>query len=375
VVVGLLAVVAGTWPALVPFLVGGVIAYGVLPLVDRLDRVLPRSIAALFSVLAVVAGLVAIVAIVIPPLVAGVVRLAADLPSDQQVDRVVADLEAWLGSRPEGGSVVGPAFVVLVGTARDALAAASASLDDVVIGVAQALASALVALIGLVVLPTWILTMLTDQRRGRRAIDRRLAPWLREDFWAIVRIVDRAGSTYLRGYLVVGLVVGLFTFLGIRLLEAAGGPVFGQPLPLAVFAGAMQLIPEIGPFIGLLPALLVAPIAPERAVAYVGIYLVARWLGSSLVGRRLLEGRLGVHPVILVPAIVALTQLGWIWLFIAAPIVSVVVNTVRYLHGRWSEPPRPAGVLPGEPVPAAASAAAPAATRVPSVYRSATATR
>ena len=54
-----LAVAAGTWPALMPFLVGGVIAYSVLPLVNRLDTILPRGLAALVSVLAVVGLLVA----------------------------------------------------------------------------------------------------------------------------------------------------------------------------------------------------------------------------------------------------------------------------------------------------------------------------
>src|SRR5215204_251587 len=77
---GMLAVAVGTWPALMPFLVGAVIAYSVLPLVNRLDGILPRGLAALLSVLAVVGLLVAIVAIVLPPLVASVGQLATTLP-------------------------------------------------------------------------------------------------------------------------------------------------------------------------------------------------------------------------------------------------------------------------------------------------------
>jgi hypothetical protein len=79
----------------------------------------------------------------------------------------------------------------------------------------------------------------------------------------------------------------------------------------------------------------------------------------------------------LIPSIVILTQFGWIWLFIAAPVVSMAVNTVRYLHGRLSEPPRPAGVLPWDRVPQAAGSTAPGAApaRVPAVYRSLTSAR
>jgi predicted PurR-regulated permease PerM len=202
---------------------------------------------------------------------------------------------------------------------------------------------------------------------------------VRQDFWAIVRIIDRIASTYIRGFLVAAVVVGGLTYAGVELIEAAGGPTFEQPLALAVFAGATQLIPEIGPFLGLLPVLLVLPIAPERAVGYLGAYIAARWIGAGLVGGRLMEGRLGVHPAILIPSIVILTQFGWIWLFIAAPVVSMAVTTVRYIHGRLSDPPRPAGVLPWDPVPrpaqtTAAGAPVPGA-RVPAVYRNLTAAR
>jgi predicted PurR-regulated permease PerM len=276
--------------------------------------------------------------------------------------------------------VLAPALTSIVLAIRENMASASGGLGDVAVDVARGLAGALAAAIGLIILPTWMLTLLSDQRRGRAAIDKRIAPWLRADFWAITGIVDRIAGTYIRGFLVVGLMVGALTYLGIRLTEAAGGPDFAQPFPLAVLAGATQLIPEIGPFLGILPALLILPISPERAAVYVGVYLAARWLGAGMVGGRLLEGRLGVHPALLIPSIVILTQFGWIWLFVAAPVVSIAVNTVRYIHGRLSDPPRPAGVLPWDPLPQTAQATtrggAPVpAARVPAVYRNLTTAR
>jgi predicted PurR-regulated permease PerM len=374
-----LGVALGTWPAMLPFLIGGVIAYAVLPLVNRLDGLVPRPLAALLSVLAVLAALVGIIAVVLPPLVTSIVRLAETLPGNEDIDQALADVQAWLGGQQIGRDVLAPALGSIVVSIRETMAGASTGLDDLAVGVARGLASALGAAIGLIILPTWMLTLLSDQRRGHAAVNGRLAPWLRQDFWAIVRIIDRIASTYIRGFLVAAVVVGGLTYAGVELIEAAGGPTFEQPLALAVFAGATQLIPEIGPFLGLLPVLLVLPIAPERAVGYLGAYIAARWIGAGLVGGRLMEGRLGVHPAILIPSIVILTQFGWIWLFIAAPVVSMAVTTVRYIHGRLSDPPRPAGVLPWDPVPrpaqtTAAGAPVPGA-RVPAVYRNLTAAR
>ena len=371
-----LAIAIGSWPAVLPFVVGGVIAYAVLPIVNRLDNIVPRPIAALLSVLAVLAAVVGVIAIVLPPLVTSFARLAATLPGNEEIDQALAEAQEWLGGQQIGRDVLAPALASIVLSIRESMAGASGGLDDLAVDVARGLASALGAAIGLIILPTWMLTLLSDQRRGRLAVDRRLAPWLRQDFWAIVRILDRIASTYIRGFIVVAVVVSGLTYAGVELVEAAGGPTFEQPLALAVFAGATQLIPEIGPFLGLLPVLLILPIAPERSLAYLGVYLAARWIGSGMVGGRLLEGRLGVHPALLIPSIVILTQFGWIWLFIAAPVVSMAVTTVRYIHGRLSDPPRPAGVLPWDPVPRTAAGGAPGrASRVPAVYRNLTTAR
>ena len=379
-VLGVLAgAVVGTWPAVVPFLIGGTIAYGVLPIVNSLDRFMPRWIAALASVLAVLAVVVGLFAIVLPPLALSVVRIASELPSAEVIDQRIADIETWLGSQPEGGSVLAPVLVGLTAALRDTLQGASGGLGDAAIAAARGLAGALGAVLSLVVLPTWILTVLAGHRGGIQALDRRLAPWLRADAWAIVRILDRTGSAYIRGYLVVGLAVGALTWGGLRLVEAVGGPVYSQPLALAVFAGITQLVPEIGPVVGFLPALLLLPIAPDRAAIYVVVYVAARFIGSGMIGGRVIHGRLGVHPAIMVPALVALSQLGLIWLFIAAPVVSIVANTIRYVHGRLSEPPRPAGLLPGDrvPIPARtpASVRSTPAARVPAAYRTVTPTR
>jgi hypothetical protein len=56
--------------------------------------------------------------------------------------------------------------------------------------------------------------------------------------------------------------------------------------------------------------------------------------------------------------------------------VSMAVTTVRYLHGRLSDPPRPAGVLPWDAVPhTAAGGASVQAAHVPAVYRNLTTAR
>src|SRR5688572_20224100 len=49
---------AATWPTLLPFVIGGLVAYAVLPVVDGLDRIMPRALAAAVTMLTAVAALV-----------------------------------------------------------------------------------------------------------------------------------------------------------------------------------------------------------------------------------------------------------------------------------------------------------------------------
>jgi predicted PurR-regulated permease PerM len=364
---GVAAATIGTWPALLPFAIGGIIAYTLLPVVDALDRVMPRPLAAIVAMTTVVAGLIAIVALVVPPLASGFVRLALELPTSDEVRAAVLDLERQLGG-PEGSEgVVAPVAQSLAAVATDLFSGLPSSLDEAVRSIAQGALTATATVLGLIVLPTWMLSLMTEKNRVRNAIDARLPASVRPDAWAVAAIADRAAGSYLRGYVVAAGVVGSLAYLGAQLSPRVGGPEFGQPLALAAFAGVTQLIPIVGPLLGFVPGVLLAVVDPERAAAYTVVYVGARVLGSTLVGSRIRGRRLGVHPMILVPSVIAIGQLGPLWLLLSAPIVGFAADAVRYVHGRLSEPARPAGLLPGSQSADVRAAATPA--QLPAAYR------
>jgi predicted PurR-regulated permease PerM len=364
-----IAVVLGTavatWPALLPFVLGGLLAYAILPVVDGLDRVLPRSLAALLSMLGVLALVIGVFVIVVPPLVTALIDVARLVPPASEID---TQLDQILRGLPdETREVVAPVAIAAAAAARDALAGASGGLRDIVSVAFQAALGVAGAILGLIVLPTWVLTVMSSNRGARHALDRRVAGWLRPDFWAVVRMFDRAAGTYLRGYVVVAFAVGLLTWIGLTVSPQVGGPDYRGELALATFAGAVQVVPELGPILGFFPALLLLVADPERAVVYLAVYVAARFLGGAIIGGRLMEDRLRVHRAILIPGVVVLSQIGPIALLLSAPILAFGSDLVRYFHGRFSEPPRPAGILPGEPIPAPVHALA--AERVPPGYR------
>ncbi len=378
-IVAATALAGVTWPAIVPFLAGGVLAYAVLPLVDRLDRLMPRALAGLLSVALVLVGAGAFIAVVGPPVVGQLVRLFLNLPNGDRLADFGRQVHEWLATLPEGSQAL--ATEVLDRVAAILRADLSATLDGVAALVADSIVhafDALSVLLGLFVIPTWILAVTRDTPAARATLSRQIAPWLRPDLIALGRIVDAVASAYLRVQLLASLGTGFGVWLS---LFAAGrlGLIPSAPYyAVAAIAGAAQLIPQIGSLLGALPALvLLATQPPEIALVFIVAYVVVLRLVGMVVGGRLSSEALQVHPAILIPGIVVASQIGIIPLLVAGPLIAVAVGSVRYLYGRFAEPPRPAGVLPWEPIPPPPASVAIAAgtRRVPLVYRRAAAAR
>jgi hypothetical protein len=90
---------------------------------------------------------------------------------------------------------------------------------------------------------------------------------------------------------------------------------------------------------------------------------------NRLLGRRIENRLIQIHPAILLVVIVALSELGFVWILVAAPVISILTNLFRYVYGRLSDPPVPAGVLPGQPVPESQTNPETSPSPIPRVYQ------
>jgi predicted PurR-regulated permease PerM len=364
-----------SWPALLPFVAGGLIGYAVLPIVNALDRVMPRPLAALLTMTGALCLLGLSLAILVPPLALQLFRLYQALPTLEELREAVERLRQQLGALPlPVQDFVRDSWARASTTLRANLELAVGRSAELTVAGLLGLFEALSFFLGLLVIPTWLLSVVTGQRRAAQEIDRTLPSWLRPDFWAVVRIVDGAFGAFIRGQLLVALAVGGLTYAGLQGLEWLGWPV-GYPVVLAVVAALFQLVPQLGPLVSaVLGALVGFSASPGTGLAVLGMYyLVQRLVGMS-VGSRVERRVSDLHPTILVLVIVALSQLGWQWIFLAAPVAAVAHDLWRYAFGRLGDPPRPAGVLPGAELSGAPPAGAeapglPAPRPLPLVYR------
>jgi predicted PurR-regulated permease PerM len=361
--------VRGSWPALAPFVVGAVIAYAVLPIANRLDRFMPRVRAALLAELAALALLVGVVAVVVPPLISGLGIVAGKLPSPDKVQTLVTSIQDQVGAIPEpmrsiALSVLTETAANLQGVLQGLVDQAAGVITSQILGIFGTLSNVL----GLIVIPTWILTLVADEHSIKQRGGRLFPEAIRADVAALFRIVDRVASTFLRVRVALAVVTGVLVYAGVAIANELGMGEGTYAVAAAVLLGALQLIPELGFLLGFV--LLLIPLAiggPVAAGVFALVYIGSVKGASLLLEDRLARGVLDVHPGLLIPAIVVLSQFGLVWLFAAAPAIAIIRDLVRYANLRLAEPPGPAGVLPGEKLRGTRTGRA--GPPVPSVYR------
>lgn len=138
-------------------------------------------------------------------------------------------------------------------------------------------------------------------------------------------------SLWVRGQLLLMLVVGVLSYVGYLII---GIP---YALPLAFIAGILELIPNIGPTIAAVPAILVGfSISPVMGTAALVVSLVVQQLENNFIVPKIMQKVAGLNPIITILIIMVGFRLGGPLLAILSiPILlsfRVVYSHIRLNH-------------------------------------------
>ncbi|MCY4436587.1 MAG: AI-2E family transporter [Chloroflexi bacterium] len=141
---------------------------------------------------------------------------------------------------------------------------------------------------------------------------------------------QRAGG-WVRGQVILMVFIGTVTFVGLFVL---GVP---YPLALATWASLMEIIPIIGPFLGAIPAVLVALIiSPWLALATAILYVIIQQLENNILVPKVMERAVGLHPILVMVGVLAGGVLyGILGIVIAVPLVAAMQVLVMRLALPW----------------------------------------
>lgn len=325
--------------ALTPFILGLVLAYLLLPIVNRLNRRMPRWLAILIVYLGL-GGLVGIlVAFIIPPAAEQIRELVRTIPSVSEFEKIGADLlQVYRANVPEDlREPINTAASNTLRTLQSNISSYAQSVGGFVVGRIAQVINTVIYVLGLLIIPIWLFFVLNDQEKGSIALNRMIHPRARNDFWQVWSIINSVLSNYVRGQLILGLAVGLAAGLGLLALG-----VFGFKIPyillLSIIAGITELIPIIGPIIGAIPAVLIAfSVSPAAGVAALILYIVIQQLENNFLVPRIVGESIGIHPAVLSVALLAMGQVfGILGIILAAPVAAITRNLFVYTYGRLS---------------------------------------
>jgi predicted PurR-regulated permease PerM len=148
-----------------------------------------------------------------------------------------------------------------------------------------------------------------------------------------VQEADAVLGEYLRGQLVVMLILAVYYVVGLSL--------FGLSVawPIGIFTGLAVFVPYVGFGLGLLLAALSGflEMAPMQAtVMLVVVFGLGQLLESFVLTPRLVGERIGLHPLAVIFALLAFGQLlGFVGVLMALPASAVLLVALRRLRERY----------------------------------------
>lgn len=265
------------------------------PAVDRLERIrLPRWLAILLLYILIFGGFGVILGILIPPLV-------------EQTTLFVNRISFFLRETKLGG--IDPNVITQqvsqIGLFQTDILKATFGFFSNLIGI-----------VFLAVVSFHLLLQRKNLNRYFLVLFGEGKEKIAEDF--VNKIEKRIGG-WVRGELVLMIIIGVMSYIGLRLLG------IDLALPLALLAGLLEILPNIGPLIAAIPAVLMGlTISPLMGLAVVALYFLVQQIENSFVVPRVMQKAVGLSPLITILALaIGFKVSGVVGAILAVPLVLV----------------------------------------------------
>lgn len=306
---------------LLPFIVGGAIAYMMDPVADRLERLKFSRVAATATI-----SLLAIVVIV--PVMVFVVREVAEQTAAllEQAPKYLSSLYAYLSERF-------PALLDETSTLSKTISSFGATLQERGTELVKTVFSSAVGVINaavfVVVVPVVAFYLLLDWDNLIAKVDglmpRDHAPQIRQ----LASEIDNTLASFVRGQLTVCAILGTFYAVTLMLVGLQFGLVVG------VIAGLITFIPYVGALVGGALAIGLALFQfwsdPQWIVVVAIIFAIGQFLEGNILTPKLVGESVGLHPVWLLFALSAFgTIFGFVGMLVAVPVAAILGVLTRF---------------------------------------------
>jgi predicted PurR-regulated permease PerM len=312
-------------------IIGGVIYYILRPLVKLLERFMPTVVSILLIFLTFIGILTGLIAIAGPILSNQISNLVNNFP------QILSDMETWFNN------LLNHEWVEMAqgeaGMGNFDPSVITDNLQNLMTQFGGNLASFFGVVISIVtviiVLPFVLFFLLKDADKLPESILRYLPDDQQEEGKRIMSDMDSTLSAYIQGQAIVSVCVGILAYIAYLIIG------IDYPLVLALVAMFTNLIPFVGPFIGTVPAVIVAFFSsPITALWVIVAIVVIQQIESNLISPNVMGHKLHIHPLTIILLLLLAGNLaGLLGLILAIPAYAVskviVQNVYRLLKLKY----------------------------------------
>jgi predicted PurR-regulated permease PerM len=333
-----LYILAMAWAALVPFFLGMLFAYLLTPPINFLDRHAPallrrwrvaRPLAILLTYAVVLACIAGLLSYFIPAVANQGNVLVKNAPDywERIQNLFTYDIQELLDRIP-------PQISTAVENSIDRALSTLAQGIEKGLGVTVRTVSQTVSFVlGMAIVPFWMFYVLNDESRLKASLYKMIPEKARDDVRCIVVIVDGLMSAYLRGQLTLCLLVGGMALVALLIIGV------DLALLLATFAAIFELIPILGPYLGALPAVIIALIDHPISALWVAIsYAGIQQIENIFLVPRISGNAVRFHPAVVMVIVIMGSEVAGLWgMLLAVPVAAMFRDIYQYLYLRTTE--------------------------------------
>ncbi len=318
--------------ALVPVLASFALAYLVNPIVYQIEkRGLSRPVAALAALLIVGFVAVGFLIFIIPGLWEQSIAVGKNLtvyftPQNAArqraglrwyspaLDRIAGDhIEQFIR---DPSLVLGSPSTWFAGGLSDFFHSAAASVD-------------------LLLVPFFVYYILVDFGAWRDSLEDFIPPRFRDPFGRLFDEVGRILQAYVRGQLLIAMLMGVLYAIGFVLLQVPAGA------GIAILAGFLNTIPYIGTLFGIILATsftMAAGAGFWRVGGVLGVFVAVQMIEGYLLTPRILGGRMRLHPMaVFLGMLIGGKLFGFLGIILAVPTIAVAKVFLMFLRELYKQ--------------------------------------
>jgi predicted PurR-regulated permease PerM len=317
---------------LLPFAIGLILAYLMLPPILWVEKRLPRKdhwmgfkrvflILLIYLVFLAITG--GILAFTIPIIVESTNEFISNLP--QLIPDLIERFQNLINSLKQS---IPPQFQDQVNVYLNGLLSSIGNiLKNGLLTSFSFLSGSLGLILGFFSIPVFLFFLLKDAEKLTQGFYSGMSPWMAEQAKGIVGIISDVLGRYIRSSIVLGLAVGIVDFIGLIILGIPYAPLLG------LWAAISELIPIIGPWLGGAAGVIVTlAVDSSKTIWVIILYAAVQILEGNVLVPRIHGQYLQVHPAVILILIVVGGHFAGLWgIILIVPVASTIVRLFRFI--------------------------------------------